>query len=209
MVSEAQSSPQPSAFTISVVFGGAIGLVGASLLGIDGGVGFFIGTGVVFLVLSILVIHARQSEIINDKLDALTDLAITKHVKEEILSEQSILGDVFEQSPYQDVSEQSLHRITSETLLPRGDLLPSRIIDYISSRMEKGISSEEIQFLNRYFETKSVLSPTAVIKGEPGDFSIFKRKWFKVEPVTPTRDEKARLDRILRLMMAHRYVTRP
>ena len=77
MVSENQLGPQPSAFAISVVFGGTIGLVAANLLGYDGGAGFFIGAGLVFFILANLIIQSRQSEIIEVKLDALADLVIS------------------------------------------------------------------------------------------------------------------------------------
>jgi len=50
MVQQQQDSEYPSAFAISVVFGGAVGMAAFPALGLPAGGGFFVGFSCVFLV---------------------------------------------------------------------------------------------------------------------------------------------------------------
>lgn len=62
MQTETIDSKHPSVFTIATVFGGCIGMTTASLFGHNGGAGFLLGFGLVFLVLGTAVLIARHRE---------------------------------------------------------------------------------------------------------------------------------------------------
>jgi hypothetical protein len=96
MPSTNHTTQQPSALAISVMFGGLVGLVSANLLGVDGGIGFFIGTGLVFLVLLTLIINARTSEAIGDKINALTAMMIVDQVGENVAPVRTSRHKLFE-----------------------------------------------------------------------------------------------------------------
>ncbi len=64
MQTKAIDSKYPSVFTIATVFGGGVGMTTASLFGHNGGAGFLLGFGLVFLVLGMGVLVARHREIL-------------------------------------------------------------------------------------------------------------------------------------------------
>ena len=143
MVLETQLSQQPSAFTISVVFGGTIGLVAANLLGYDGGAGFFIGAGLVFLILAILIIQARQGESIEIRLDALADLIVAdlaakdwklEHEKDWKLEQRSTSEDSPSHSSFGRVFDK-LGDLSSGRELEEREL--EEIISYLKESLDK------------------------------------------------------------------------
>lgn len=66
MQTKAIDSKYPSVFTIATVFGGGVGMTTASLFGHNGGAGFLLGFGLVFVVLGTAVLVARHRETLAD-----------------------------------------------------------------------------------------------------------------------------------------------
>jgi len=184
---ETQLSQQPSAFTISVVFGGTIGLVAANLLGYDGGAGFFIGAGLVFLILAILIIQARQGETIEIRLDALADLIVADLAEKDWELEQRSTS---EDSPS--------HPLFSRVLGISGEPLSGRELEELNSHM-KGSLDTEIEALAREKQWSDFVERMAYMSEQR-----------TVKPFTHRRFQESGVfyRRVLRRLMVQGYIRR-
>lgn len=178
MVSETHSSPQPTAFTISVVFGGTIGLVAANLLGYDGGAGFFIGAGLVFLILAILIIQARQGEIIEIRLDALADLIVVDLAEKD--------REVEQRSTSEDLSSDPL---SDNTFGMAGVPFSVQQMKEVIRRLEKNLDKN-----------------TIVRTSEPTWSKLIKRGFYKPHSRIRRQEEEVYYRRLLRLLMDQRNI---
>lgn len=224
MVLENQSSPQPSAFAISVVFGGTIGLVAANLLGYDGGAGFFIGAGLVFFILANLIIQSRQSEIIEVKIDALADLVISdlaeKHTAFEEWrtpknSQSDQLSDYFRDVMIRGPKElEERFRRLEERKEKARDESSEQLAEYMRRLAEspdqegREESLQQLAEFMRHLAESRDQETKEITREKTWSQMLLRPRAYKPSGAIRRREEEVYYRRLLRLLMDQRYIRR-